>query len=171
MNRCLSCSWKCSKDPSTGRHRNQGHWGHVPPRFCKKQRSVLFIFRKCPCFFKEKVPSKCRVHIVPAATPATAESTSVLAMRWPGGLGPGAQRKKWPNLTTLSSPNQSDKKRFLSSKMKIEEVKSTTKTQRIASHSHVKGLGLNEDGAAHAIGSGLVGQENGREVKRIFRPE
>ena len=56
--------------------------------------------------------------------------------------------------------------------MKIEEVKSTTKTQRIASHSHVKGLGLNEDGAAHAIGSGLVGQENGREVKRTFlRPE
>uniref|UniRef100_A0A452RRH9 RuvB-like helicase n=1 Tax=Ursus americanus TaxID=9643 RepID=A0A452RRH9_URSAM len=28
--------------------------------------------------------------------------------------------------------------------MKIEEVKSTTKTQRIASHSHVKGLGLDE---------------------------
>ncbi len=48
--------------------------------------------------------------------------------------------------------------------MKIEEVKSTTKTQRIASHSHVKGLGLNEDGAALPIGSGLVGQENAREV-------
>uniref|UniRef100_A0A3Q0T4I0 RuvB-like helicase n=1 Tax=Amphilophus citrinellus TaxID=61819 RepID=A0A3Q0T4I0_AMPCI len=30
--------------------------------------------------------------------------------------------------------------------MKIEEVKSTTKTQRIASHSHVKGLGLDEAG-------------------------
>ena len=30
--------------------------------------------------------------------------------------------------------------------MKIEEVKSTTKTQRIAQHSHVKGLGLAEDG-------------------------
>ena len=49
--------------------------------------------------------------------------------------------------------------------MKIEEVKSTTKTQRIASHSHVKGLGLNEDGSAHPIGSGLVGQENAREVR------
>ena len=48
--------------------------------------------------------------------------------------------------------------------MKIEEVKSTTKTQRIASHSHVKGLGLNEDGSAHPVGSGLVGQENAREV-------
>lgn len=32
--------------------------------------------------------------------------------------------------------------------MKIEEVKSTTKTQRIATHSHIKGLGLNEEGKA-----------------------
>lgn len=48
--------------------------------------------------------------------------------------------------------------------MKIEEVKSTTKTQRIASHSHVKGLGLNEDGSALTVGSGLVGQENAREA-------
>jgi DNA helicase TIP49 (TBP-interacting protein) len=30
--------------------------------------------------------------------------------------------------------------------MKIEEVKSTVKTQRVAQHSHVKGLGLAEDG-------------------------
>ena len=30
------------------------------------------------------------------------------------------------------------------SKMKIEEVKSSVKTQRISAHSHVKGLGLNE---------------------------
>ena len=30
--------------------------------------------------------------------------------------------------------------------MKIEEVKSTTKAQRIAPHSHVKGLGIGEDG-------------------------
>ena len=32
--------------------------------------------------------------------------------------------------------------------MKIEEVKSTVKTQRISAHSHVKGLGLNETGEA-----------------------
>ena len=37
-----------------------GHWGHAPPRFCNEQRSALFIFRKCPFFLKEKVPSKCR---------------------------------------------------------------------------------------------------------------
>lgn len=48
--------------------------------------------------------------------------------------------------------------------MKIEEVKSTTKTQRIASHSHVKGLGLDESGLAKQAAAGLVGQENAREV-------
>ena len=38
----------------------RGHWGHVPPRFCNKQRSARSIFRKCPFFLKEKVPSMCR---------------------------------------------------------------------------------------------------------------
>lgn len=47
----------------------------------------------------------------------------------------------------------------------IEEVQSTTKTQRIASHTHVKGLGLDADGVALPIGSGLVGQEKAREVR------
>mmetsp|Transcript_36979 Transcript_36979/g.104321 ORF Transcript_36979/g.104321 Transcript_36979/m.104321 type:complete len:456 (+) Transcript_36979:65-1432(+) len=48
--------------------------------------------------------------------------------------------------------------------MKIEEVQSTTKTQRIAAHSHVKGLGLTEEGNANAIAAGLVGQEKAREA-------
>ncbi len=48
--------------------------------------------------------------------------------------------------------------------MKIEEVKSTTKTQRIAAHTHVKGLGLDENGFAHQSAAGLVGQELAREV-------
>lgn len=52
--------------------------------------------------------------------------------------------------------------------MKIEEVKSTTKTQRIASHSHVKGLGLDEAGNAKQSASGLVGQETAREVESQF---
>lgn len=47
--------------------------------------------------------------------------------------------------------------------MKIEEVKSTVKTQRIAQHSHVKGLGLADDGTALPIGGGLVGQDQARE--------
>jgi DNA helicase TIP49 (TBP-interacting protein) len=48
--------------------------------------------------------------------------------------------------------------------MMIEEVKSTTKTQRVAAHSHVKGLGLDDDGVPHQTASGLVGQETAREV-------
>jgi RuvB-like protein 1 (pontin 52) len=48
--------------------------------------------------------------------------------------------------------------------MKIEEVKSIVKTQRIASHSHIKGLGLNPDGTANELDSGLVGQSTAREV-------
>lgn len=51
--------------------------------------------------------------------------------------------------------------------MKIEEVKSTTKTQRIATHSHVKGLGLDENGDALTMGSGLVGQETAREAAGV----
>jgi RuvB-like protein 1 (pontin 52) len=52
--------------------------------------------------------------------------------------------------------------------MKIEEIKSVTKTSRIASHSHVKGLGLDETGKALAIESGLVGQETAREAAGII---
>ncbi|XP_014673230.1 PREDICTED: ruvB-like 1 [Priapulus caudatus] len=52
--------------------------------------------------------------------------------------------------------------------MKIEEVKSTTKTQRIAAHSHVKGLGLDENGTAIMAASGLVGQEMAREAAGII---
>jgi len=49
--------------------------------------------------------------------------------------------------------------------MKIEEVQSTTKIQRIAVHTHIKGLGLDESGTALPIGAGLVGQEKAREVR------
>ncbi|EFJ27201.1 hypothetical protein SELMODRAFT_266959 [Selaginella moellendorffii] len=48
--------------------------------------------------------------------------------------------------------------------MKIEDVQSTTKKQRIASHSHIKGLGLQDDGTALGMGSGFVGQEQAREA-------
>lgn len=51
--------------------------------------------------------------------------------------------------------------------MKIEEVKSTVKTQRISAHSHVKGLGLNEKGEAVKVASGLVGQDQAREAAGI----
>lgn len=49
--------------------------------------------------------------------------------------------------------------------MKIEEVRSTTKTARVSAHTHVKGLGLDADtGNATPVGSGLVGQERAREA-------
>jgi len=48
--------------------------------------------------------------------------------------------------------------------MKIDEVKSTVKTQRISAHSHVKGLGLNENGEAINAASGMVGQAQAREA-------
>lgn len=54
------------------------------------------------------------------------------------------------------------------SRMKIEEVKSTTKTQRIAAHSHIKGLGLGEEGAALPVSAGLVGQETAREAAGLI---
>lgn len=48
--------------------------------------------------------------------------------------------------------------------MRIEEVQSTTKQQRIAVHTHIKGLGNDEEGKALPIASGLVGQEKAREA-------
>ncbi|XP_014789581.1 ruvB-like 1 [Octopus bimaculoides] len=52
--------------------------------------------------------------------------------------------------------------------MKIEEVKSNSKSQRIASHSHVKGLGLDENGYAIQSAAGLVGQELAREAAGVI---
>lgn len=48
--------------------------------------------------------------------------------------------------------------------IKIEEVQSTTKSARVAAHTHIKGLGLDETGRAFPTGSGLVGQEKAREA-------
>ena len=48
--------------------------------------------------------------------------------------------------------------------MRIEEVKSTTRAQRVATHSHVKGLGLNDAGEADPVAAGFIGQEKAREV-------
>ena len=48
--------------------------------------------------------------------------------------------------------------------MRIEEVASTTKAQRVATHTHIKGLGLLDDGTAAPMAAGFVGQEQGREA-------
>merc|ERR1711988_867938 len=57
--------------------------------------------------------------------------------------------------------------KFKFATMKIEEVRSTTKTQRVASHTHIKGLGLDEDGTCIPISHGLCGQEKAREAAGI----
>ena len=49
--------------------------------------------------------------------------------------------------------------------MKITEVQSTAKELRIASHSHIKALGLRDDGTAEPVSNGFVGQEAAREVR------
>ncbi|KAJ3292998.1 RuvB-like protein 1 [Borealophlyctis nickersoniae] len=51
--------------------------------------------------------------------------------------------------------------------MRVDEVQSTTKEQRVATHSHIKGLGLREDGTAEPTAAGFVGQENAREAAGV----
>lgn len=48
--------------------------------------------------------------------------------------------------------------------MRIEEVQSAGKKQRVAAHTHIKGLGLREDGTAVDMGGGFVGQAAAREA-------
>ncbi|GAA49616.1 RuvB-like protein 1 [Clonorchis sinensis] len=52
--------------------------------------------------------------------------------------------------------------------MRIEEVRSTSKAQRVAAHTHIKGLGLDENGIPLPSAAGLVGQECAREVYLCF---
>jgi RuvB-like protein 1 len=51
--------------------------------------------------------------------------------------------------------------------MKVEEIRSASREQRVATHSHIKSLGLREDGGAEPISSGFVGQELAREVCQV----
>jgi RuvB-like protein 1 (pontin 52) len=52
--------------------------------------------------------------------------------------------------------------------IKIEEVVSTTRRERIAAHSHVKGLGLDDTGVSKELGAdGFVGQAKAREASGV----
>lgn len=44
-------------------------------------------------------------------------------------------------------------------------VPQSQRESRVASHSHIKGLGLDDDGFAHADRAGFVGQRAAREVR------
>ena len=46
---------------------------------------------------------------------------------------------------------------------KTEDIKNLSK-QRISAHSHIKGLGLNDDGSISNVSCGLIGQETARQV-------
>jgi RuvB-like protein 1 (pontin 52) len=48
--------------------------------------------------------------------------------------------------------------------MKIQEVKSLSRTQRVYAHTHLQALGLREDGTAEPVAAGFAGQEAAREV-------
>ncbi|MFP3269197.1 MAG: RuvB-like domain-containing protein, partial [Desulfurococcales archaeon] len=49
----------------------------------------------------------------------------------------------------------------------IEEVPKKTEFKRIGVHSHIRGLGLDENGKAKIIADGLVGQTEAREAAGV----
>jgi RuvB-like protein 1 (pontin 52) len=55
----------------------------------------------------------------------------------------------------------------------ISEVKGNNRDNRTAAHTHIKGLGLRQDGTAEKQQNGFVGQEKAREasctVSKIYR--
>lgn len=50
----------------------------------------------------------------------------------------------------------------------ISEVKGNTRENRTAAHTHIKGLGLRQDGTAEKGANGFVGQTDAREVRQIL---
>lgn len=47
--------------------------------------------------------------------------------------------------------------------VEIEEISEEVEFERVGSHSHIRGLGVDENGNANEKGGGLVGQQNARE--------
>lgn len=52
--------------------------------------------------------------------------------------------------------------------MDIQNINSTERFERIASHTHIKGLGINENGTVNSKADGLVGQVSAREAAGIL---
>jgi DNA helicase TIP49 (TBP-interacting protein) len=48
--------------------------------------------------------------------------------------------------------------------VQINEVKNSSRENRTAAHSHIKGLGLRSDGTADQTAAGFIGQVAAREV-------
>ena len=66
-------------------------------------------------------------------------------------------------LQALHQHNAKQQKRKTYAPPLRQKVASTTKRARVATHTHIKGLGLKEDGTALPSGAGWVGQESARE--------
>ena len=47
-------------------------------------------------------------------------------------------------------------------------VSSISSSKKTATHSHIRGLGLREDGTAESVSSGFVGQSKAREVWSLY---
>lgn len=43
----------------------------------------------------------------------------------------------------------------------------TARENRVAAHSHIKGLGLRDDGMAEQTAAGFIGQQQAREVRLL----
>lgn len=52
--------------------------------------------------------------------------------------------------------------------VQISEVKGNSRENRTAAHTHIRGLGLRQDGTAESSSSGFVGQTSAREVYSKF---
>ena len=51
--------------------------------------------------------------------------------------------------------------------MQLDTIESQAKHSRVATHTHIKGLGLGADGTALRVGCGLVGQTGAREAAGV----
>lgn len=52
--------------------------------------------------------------------------------------------------------------------LKTSNVESTVRVQRVAAHTHIKGLGLKSDGTAEFVHMGMVGQRTAREAAGVI---
>ena len=48
--------------------------------------------------------------------------------------------------------------------VQISEAKGNSRENRTAAHTHIKGLGLHQDGTAESSADGFIGQTTAREV-------
>ncbi|KRY37441.1 RuvB-like 1 [Trichinella spiralis] len=69
--------------------------------------------------------------------------------------------------STWKKGSSSLNRRFLNI-MTVDILTTNVRTQRVAAHSHVKGLGLETDGRAKQIGSGFVGQVEARTAAGVI---